>query len=247
MTFFPYRFFAVIFLGLALLSGPVAHAADRLATGDYAPLVGSKLPENGVTAAIVRAAMQANRMEAEFDFLPWKRGYIETEAGRYIATFPYLRTAEREASFIYSDEIYRDHFDIFVLADMAKQANWKERTLCIPRGYDQTQIAQFIALNSLRIETPADIESCFMMLKAQRVSGVWVSELVAAQAIRQVFAAEGVVVSAKLHLVGDVGYYLIASRGSAKSAPWIAQFNAGLKKIRSNGSYQRIVSRSLQH
>ena len=45
-----------------------------------------------------------------------------------------------------------------------------------------------------------------------------------------------------LNLVGDVGYYVIVSRQLPDAQRWVERFNAGLKHIKSNGTYQRILA-----
>lgn len=226
------------------LCGPAAAAESvKLATGEYVPFVSEKLPDGGVTAAIVTAAFKAQGIDVNNIYMPWKRGFVETSRGRYIGTFPYLRTTEREVDFLYSKPIYADQFRLFVRRDSDVDRNWSKRTICVPLGYDTTQIDAFTKEHQIRIETPAEIASCFKMLQTARVDAVWVSELVGAATITSTLGEGANVRMLDLILVGAVDYFLIVSRQLPNAQDWITRFDAGLKTIRADGTYQRIVQR----
>ena len=55
---------------------------------------------------VVRAALAEQGAAITLDWLPWNRGYLKAKRVEYDATFPYIRSAEREAEFFYSAPIY---------------------------------------------------------------------------------------------------------------------------------------------
>lgn len=221
--------------------GPVQAQTIAVAAGEYSPFVAQQLPQYGVTAAIVTAAFKSQGVYVRYDFLPWKRGYYETQVGRYMATFPYLKTPEREQLFLYSDPIYTDRFRLFVRKSQLRQTEWTKKRLCIPLGYDTTQIEGFTSANDMSLERPSEISNCFQMLERERVDAIWVSELVAADTARALFGPTAQTNALNIHVGDENHYYLIVSKALPGAGAWMSKFNAGLKQIRGNGSYKKIV------
>lgn len=227
-----------------VLGGAAAWAESvSLAAGEYAPFVSDKLADGGVTAAIVTAAFKEQGVDATITYLPWKRGFVETGRGVHVGTFPYLRTPEREVDFLYSKPIYADQFRLFVRRDADTEHNWSKKTVCIPLGYDTTQISAFTTAHGIFIEQPTEIASCFKMLISSRVDAVWVSELVGVATIESIWRKDANIRMLDLILVGAVDYFLIVSRQLPNAPKWLERFDAGLKRIRDNGTFQRIVDR----
>ena len=228
-------------------SGTVLAQTPTLAIGEYSPFVAQQLPEYGVTAAIVSAAFNAQGIDVQYDFLPWKRGYTQTLNGKYVGTFPYLKTPERESSFLYSEPIFTDRFRLFVLQPQQNQSNWYNKRVCIPLGYDTTQIQAFTSANQITFEQPPDIANCFKMLKRNRVDAVWVSELVAADTNRELFGADAKTYPCNVNLLDESKYYFIVSKTLSQANQWMSRFDEGLKKIRKNGRYAEILRRFGMH
>lgn len=221
--------------------GPVQAQTIAVAAGEYSPFVARQLPQYGVTAAIVTAAFKSQGVQVRYDFLPWKRGYHETQMGRYVATFPYLKTPEREQLFLYSDPIYTDRFRLFVRKSQLRQTEWTKKRLCIPLGYDTTQILGFTSANDMTLDRPSEISNCFQMLERERVDAIWVSELVAADTARALFGPTAQTNALEIHVGDENHYYLIVSKALPGANAWMSKFNAGLKQIRGNGSYKKIA------
>ena len=90
----------------------------RLVTGDdYAPFTDRKLPGGGLLTQVVMAALAEQQQTATLDWRPWMRGFKMAQAAEYDGTFPYIRTPEREADFLYSEPLYRVQQHIFSRSD----------------------------------------------------------------------------------------------------------------------------------
>jgi polar amino acid transport system substrate-binding protein len=237
------RVWCLVWAFLGLAPAPAQAQPIAVAAGEYSPFVAQQLPQFGVTAAIVTAAFESQGVPVRYDFLPWKRGYHETQLGRYVATFPYLKTPERESLFLYSEPIYTDRFRLFVRKSQLRQTEWSKKRLCIPLGYDTTQIQGFTGANDVTLERPPEISNCFQMLERERVDAIWVSELVAADTVRSLFGPTAQTNALNIHVGDESHYYLIVSKALPDANAWVSKFNAGLKHIRGNGSYQKIVQR----
>lgn len=229
---------------LALVGSASAWAGTvALATGEYPPFVSEQLPEGGVTAVIVRAAFKTQGFDTQYAFLPWKRGMLETASSKFAGTFPYLKTPERETEFLYSRPIYADRFRMFVRKTAGLPVRWNQKLLCIPLGYDTTQVQSFVQEHQMRLAQPPEINHCFKMLQVGRVDAVWVSQLVGWATRNQLFGKNSGIEAMDLNLVGSTDYFLIVSRKYPDAQSWLDRFNAGLKRIKDDGTYQRIVTR----
>jgi len=86
-------------------------------------------------------------------FLPWKRGYADTEKnGKYVGTFPYVKNQEREALFLYSQPLFLERVRLFSRNGTPKDQNWNGKSVCVPLGYDTTYMASFSSKYSIILE-----------------------------------------------------------------------------------------------
>ena len=219
-----------IALALAALAlSPTAFAGPvSIATGDYPPFVGEKEYKQGVTAAIVAAVFKSQGYEFEFKFLPWKRGYIEAGDGIHIGTFPYLKNAEREAAFLYSEPLYADHFRLFVRRSEPEFASWEGKAVCVPAGYETTFLRPLTTRYKIRFEHPAEMSSCLKMLAERRVDAVWSSEPLALHLMKTVQGYGNAIRALDLDVAGNSEYFFIVSKKLPDAQLWIKRFNAGL-------------------
>jgi polar amino acid transport system substrate-binding protein len=230
-----------IAFGFLIGMGSSSAQTLTIATGEYEPFVSEKLPQGGVTAQIVTAAFKSQGAEIAFDYVPWKRGFEDSRSGRYAGTFPYLKTAEREAEFLYSDAIIADRLRLFARSDKADARGGSGKSICIPIGYDQTMLQGFISKNNLTVESPVEMINCFKMLESGRVNLIWSSEAVASNLIDSLFGKKSQIIALDEALAPATEYFFIVAKKHPDAAALIARFNAGLKQIKSNGSYAKIT------
>ena len=226
-----------------LMALPANAESIEIATGEYSPFVTQQLPDDGITAAIVSAAFKAAGVDVTFTFLPWKRGYHDTELGKYVGTFPYVRNAEREALFLYSEPMYVDQVRLFVRETGNAERSWSGKRLCVPHGYDTSLAEEFIAKHAMSLERPAEMANCFSMLDAGRVEAVWASELVGKDTARSLFGSQARVFPLNSESGASIKYHLMVSKKLPDGPKRIAQFNKGLKAIEKNGTYTKIRAR----
>lgn len=239
-------------LAVAVFAWGICHAAPAMAqtvtiaTGDYAPFVAGNLPSGGVTAEIVSASFKAQGLTASYEYMPWRRGYEEARHGTYAGTFPYLRTADREALFLYSEPIISDRLRLFTRRQDLNNKDWAGKTLCVPNGYDVSAVQDFIVRNRLTLERPSEMSNCFKMLDAGRVALIWSSEAVADSIIKASFES-GTPRFATLSyaMPSDENYFFIVSKSRPDASELMSRFNAGLQAIKSDGAYARILKRHL--
>lgn len=239
--------------GLFLLSSVSAAAEPlRLVSGpDYVPYADPQLPSGGLTTALVLAALAAEDIPAEApQFEPWKRGYQDVLAGQFDATFPYLRSPQREADMLYSDPIY----DILSVAlfragsghDYAGPASLKGLSLCLPIGYGAAPpIAALIAAGAVHVEQPTTPDLCLMELAEGRVDVFISAADLIEQRVVALFGASSPFARARMS-VDRQSLHLIAPRTNPDAADLIRRFNAGLAALHKSGRYDEIVRQQLE-
>jgi len=94
----------IFVLGLFLMA-PGSSFGDTIvfAIGEWPPFIGETLPDYGFHTKIVKKVFTEMGHEIEFEFLPWKRAYEMTKKGRYLATFSWNKTPERQEEMFYPE------------------------------------------------------------------------------------------------------------------------------------------------
>lgn len=244
-------FLCRLVLAAFLLAGNACAAPLTLTSGsDYAPYTGPDLPRGGMITEIVDAAFAQMRQEIRIDWLPWPRGYSDAKKGIYAATFPYVRSPEREEDFLYSESLYEIRQVVFSRPGLRLSAtdlsSFRNKRICIPKGWVATpRLVPMIAQGLLTTEHPRDIGGCARMVAADRVDFFVADVLQGAQAV----AAEGIMentVAASSEVMRADSLHLIASRSLPESQELIGKFNRALRSLKASGAYDRIVARHMQ-
>jgi polar amino acid transport system substrate-binding protein len=233
-------------LRFAFLSLPGASVLAQtvpLVTGEYPPYVSNVPTQHGVAYDLVAAAMTASGINASFSFLPWARAQAMTEQGRFIAAFPYIKTPEREQKLLYSDTLISARQVYWIAADSPHPLNWRNKSVCVPVGYDISRFGPWQAQYQLKLERPIDAKSCFQMLLSHRVDIVPMDEWVGQFISNQLMAGKRIRYELPSAPIRIDEYHLVVARTLPGAAQWIARINRGLAIIRQNGSYERILSR----
>jgi polar amino acid transport system substrate-binding protein len=236
-------------LALCLRAAAPAAASDRLAlvTGeDYPPFVDAREPGGGLAVVLVRQVLDRMKLTATIDVAPWRRGYEETLRGRYDATFPYVRTAERERDFLYSEPLIQVRQAVFMAADRRfayrSPADLKGRRVCTPLGYAPAAALQpLIDRGEVQRVTAASAAACPGLLAADRAD-VFIQDLRIGQALVAKAGLARDVVAVGEPPFGTTEIHLIVPRSRPDAASLIARFNAALAQLRTSGDYERLLT-----
>ena len=218
-----------------------------LTTGqDDPPFTDSTRPDGGIATRLVLDVFRAMGVQTRLDWLPWRRGYSLTKSGAYRASFPYLKTAERDRDFLYSDTIFSDFSYLWTRADDAighdDLARFKGRTICVPLGYHSPLLdllGEMIDREDVKLERPDTPERCVQMLVAGRVDAL---------------SGQKAEIAASIHTLGLAGkivhdptplarldFHVIFSRIGAGDLP--DRFNAALRRMKDDGRYAALMAR----
>lgn len=230
------------FLGMWLLTAFGAEARDlKVTTGvDNPPYTDEHQPDGGSATRLVKAALENLGYSVKLEWLPWRRGFELTKKGSFQATFPYLRTAAREADFYYSDAIYSDDSFLWSRREDHFTADQPQRlvgrTICVPQGYasplvDWLQDHDMLA--KVTISHPDSVEKCVDMLAAGRVDALSGQEEEIGTLARPRDLGDRIIHDQRP--LARLQFYVIFPKADPNSAALARNFNESLRKMRVKG------------
>ena len=246
-------------LVFALAPGvPGARAAEplRLASLEWEPYIGSRLPEQGFAAALVRAAFADQGMTVEIEFHSWERALELARSGAVDGLLPEYYNGQRESEFAYSAPLFsgplvfyrRREADIRYRSDPAGPLDAGLRALAayrfgVVRGYLNTPA--FDAADYLtKLEADDDADN-LRRLAEGRIDLAVIDRRVAEHLIGTQlpeYADALVPVSPKL---GELSLYIAFSRKSPRMAKARAAFDRGLETLGADGRLNALRRRLL--
>ncbi len=227
---------------------PRGTALDLVTGNDFAPFTGEDLPEGGLLTDIVRRAFGEVGLRYEVRFMPWRRGYDGVLAGRFLGTFPYVRTPDRAMEMLFSDPLLEVRQLVYLSVHSGMAFNGPEdfrgRRVCAPVGYAlPPELAELAAAGALTRESPADLPACVRMVASGRVDAFVIDEFTGRSAVAKAAAGEEIRVASLPY--ARAGQHLILSRSLPEAAAILAAFNAGLKKLKDGGAFEEMLLRHL--
>jgi len=234
-----------------ILAFPALRAAAEtiaLTTGqDNPPFTDRTRADGGTATRLVLAVFHAMGYQTRLDWLPWRRGYSLTKAGSYQASFPFLRTPEREQDFLFSDPIFSDATYLWTRPEdrlnADEPAGFKDKILCVPQGFHSPLLVLLnaqIERAEVRVERPDTPEKCVQMLAAGRVDALSGQESEIAVPLRDNGLADKV--SHGPVPLMKLDFHVIFPREAAGSAELLRRFNKILTRMRDDGSYARLMT-----
>jgi polar amino acid transport system substrate-binding protein len=239
-----------LFLSLALSASVLAEPL-RLVTGDdYAPFTSKSLPAGGLLTQVVRAALKQSNIDSSLAWRPWNRGYLKTLRGDYDATFPYVRSAQREEVFLYSEPLFSAEQHIFSRAgeviEIDDVPSMQGRRLCYPLGWQPPVIIQqLLDQGLLQRHSPAGLHECARLLLMAR-DDFFISDRRLGEFALQLTGVPPAQFRRSDSVISRSTLHLIVPRSHPQAAVIIAQFNQGLAALQASGDYQRLLERYLQ-
>lgn len=240
-----------VVIGLLLWFSPApvlaesAHAL-RLVTGDdYAPFSDQSLPEGGLATHLVTSLFEQVEQPVEIDVTGWAAGYQAALDGDYAGTFPYIKSQQRLADFLFSDPLFTVSSFAYVDQSSAINASSPEDlaglTLCLPEGYAHGLVLDKLVQNGAIIRvTPPDMPSCFAMLQSGEADFVKINRYVARELMRNA-GVQHSAIRALPFPVETLSMHFIAPRNQAGAEALIATVNQTLADLQRDNEYSRLV------
>ncbi|WP_395458272.1 substrate-binding periplasmic protein [Azospirillum melinis] len=235
---------------------PAPYTGLDLVTGsDYAPYTGDNLPGGGLVTDMVRRAFAVGGRRYDVRFMPWKRGYDGVVAGRFLATFPYIRTPEREREVLFSDPVMEVRQFVYLsnrsgmefrgrtvgqAGDSGGLEDFQGRTICQPVGYAlPAGLEAMVGQGRLTRQTPSDLGACVRMVATGRADVLVIDEFSGAAAIQRSGLADDIRVADRPFAV--VTLHLVVGRATPGAETTVADFNDGLKALKQQGVYHQLL------
>lgn len=244
------RWVGCIVLGWCLVLAAPVRAAESpldLVTGnDFPPFTGEDLPQGGLMTELVLRAFRMVGLGYEVRFAPWKRGYDGVIAGRFLATFPYVRTPEREREVIFSEPVLEVRQLVYLSThtrmEFTGPQDFRGRTVCAPIGYAlPTELTAMVERRELTRDSPADLAACARMVATGRADAFVIDEYTGRAAVVRAGVADGIRIAEQPYALAP--QHLIVSRGNPEAGAVLAAFNAGLRKLKESGAFGEIMAR----
>jgi polar amino acid transport system substrate-binding protein len=240
--------FSLLWAAIISLSLPALSWAEplRLVTGDgYAPFTGQALPGGGILSQVVQTALSRRQVDSELYWRPWNRGLLMTLNGEYDATFPYVRSAELEQDYHYSEPLLlvRQHIfsragEVYEVDDLSALAG---KRLCYPLGWQlPVAIQGMVEQGLLTRHAPIGLNECARLLLLGR---------------DDFFIANGPLGEVALSLTeqssenfrrsqsafAQTSLHVIVPRRHPHAHRVLQRFNEGLALLRDGNEYQRLI------
>ncbi|WP_181905244.1 substrate-binding periplasmic protein [Aestuariispira insulae] len=142
----------VLFL-ISAVSVAAQETVIQVNAAEWPPYTKPGLKHQGVIARIIREAFLESGYRSELNFRPWKRALIEGQQGKVDAVSFSVRSPEREAIFLYSDQLFSMTRYFYHLKN--KPFDWQElsdlegKTIGIDLGFSYRPELEEMAQNGL--------------------------------------------------------------------------------------------------
>ena len=221
-----------------------------LVTGnDYPPFTDKALPKGGMTTEIITTVFANLGYRTEVSYRPWKRGRDETKNAKFVATFPYIHTDEREKDFLFSEPLHTLRTRIFVSnqSSINNIEDLDSKRICIPLGFGVTQtINEFLGKNIIREKgNPVDLAGCLKMIQSGRKDFFVLNETNGWITIQNTYNSRNDfrVLDA---IVEEETEHLLISKSYPDGSSILNRFNSGLTELRESKVYDEIRNRHLR-
>ncbi len=216
----------------------------QVVTLEYPPYASSTLKENGWAWKVVQEASARGKIDAKLTFMPWARALEETKKGNMDALYLANKNPEREKWAVFSDKVGAVISVMWVQKEKGVTFNSMEdlKALNVVALRASTQI-KWMEENGINVTAMTDIEQGLLRLKAGRVD-VLVADLYTTKHLINTIdgmTLDDFTYSDNEALQYKADFYLAFSRAKGSAEEKAAKFNAGLKQIKTDGTYEAIL------
>ena len=230
-----------------------------LTGSDFAPFTDKNLPHGGILAEVVQAAMEAAAPEQGFAIhwvddwashhepllsnalldigFPWFKPDCESDPDTYrCANLKFSASMFEVLMLIFVDNTHPITFN--------SDADLEGKTLCRPSGYSTYIFDQkgrnWLKNGYISLEMAASPGDCFRLLTDGKVDGVVLNEFLGREKIKELKLQDRVSVAQGQPISID-GNHMVVHKSHPEGDALLAVFEEGLRRIKADGTYQRIV------
>jgi polar amino acid transport system substrate-binding protein len=236
----------MVLLVIFCVSFPVAHARTVvLTTLSWEPYYGPELPDQGFVTELSRAAFSRMGYDLEIRFLPWARALKMAESGGSDGVLGGYYSEERAQSLAFSEPLY----SVEVVFAKLKHRDIPYRSLEDLKpysiGYTRGGVVnrEFDAATFLRIEESVDQKNTLQRLLAGRIDLMMDARPVILHLLNGPFSGNADAVELLSPPVSMHPLYNAFSKKKSDYRELTAAFNEGLRLIKEDGTYRRILEK----
>ncbi len=246
---FPIFIFCIFSISLnSMAASPIV----TIAVGEWPPYVSSDLKYYGLAPRIVSEAFALENVSVKYVFYPWKRAYILAKTGECDATLLWIKTPEREKDFYFSDVVVKGTAVFFHLKSYPFK--WKNvedlqnirigglLSASYPWFEDSKQAGKNVYMDLVERE-----EQNFKKLLAKRIQIFSLDINTGYSVLHKHFTPEEIsLITYHPQPIETWGYRLMFSKKLNENPHLLSAFNQGLKRLKSSGLYERLLTESQQ-
>ena len=243
-----------IIAGICCLSGNLWAAGNlSLTTGEWAPYTGEQLKNKGFTSEIVTKSLEAEGYKVDIAFKAWKKAQTlaKKKPKKFQGSYPWFSTDERKKDFLYSDKIM-ETINIFLVkkgSNLSKIDNLealKGKNVGASLGYSYgSDFDKAMKNGQLKIvKVKSDTEGVKQLIDG-KIDVFPLEKYVAKSFIAEQKIQDKVQV-VESSFFKPTSVHFIVSKKHDSGQELITKFNAGLSKIRKNGTYQKIIDEAFK-
>lgn len=235
----------VCLLGLFLSVGAFSAEPVVLVTGDWEPYTSSRSAESGFFTEVVLAVAREAGWLTRIEFMGWKRCEAEIQAGAAFAAFPYIKSAERDKLFWFTDPVISGRSVLAYEKGRVKPpAPWKAFAdfaafrLGGVKGYWYEPV---FAKAGLKVDYSASDDSAFQKLAAGRIEMIATDELVVKTWYTKNFPDRELEIWGGA--INEDPLRLMVSRTYPDSAKLILAFNQALERFKASSAWPKLLAK----
>jgi polar amino acid transport system substrate-binding protein len=238
-------------VAVCLLGGVAGAAAQdrlvwRVGTGrDYGPLANSSYrSQGGILTELVRRVLVLAGDEVLLNFADWSEVDIGLQGGQLEAAFPYVRTAAREARFLFSDPIWQAQRIVFVRADLDWRfdgvASLTDRVLCHPDGWVlPAEVEELAVKGRVRVVRRETLPDCVRLIRRGKADLFIINDAVGEAAVLAAGVPAGSI-RREPQIYGLTNLHLVVDRTLRDGQARIDRFNRAFTAFRAAGGYDAL-------
>lgn len=217
-----------------------------LATLNWAPFYSEHLPEGGFFTAISREAFKRAGYELKVEFMPWKRALEMAKKGKYDGILGAYRNAERENYFIFPDP--STHNEEVFIQKKGKGITFKKLDELKPYkigGLNAAAPIKELTKKGFKTDSaPKDLQS-IKKLNAGRIDLMVIGKQNLNYALKNIpdYKPYQTAFEVLDPPFKSYGLYCPISKKKADAKQIVEKFNAAIKAMKTDGTYDEILNR----
>lgn len=216
----------------------------RFTCNDFPPhkieRVGSN-EQRGFDIDIITEAFRRTGWTVEISYMPWKRALEFSTRDQFDGLCTCSYTAEREATLMFSDEVFAVSVGLFAidpaaLTGVTGLADLKDRRVGVVGGYN---LESELQAAGAKVSAASDDKRALEMLLHGNVDLLYAYEL----PTRHFMRTRTLIKQIEYREIGSNPYYMCLNRKSARSAQAMTDFNRALAEMKTDKTMKRILRR----